>query len=214
MKHPLRLIIHVPLREKRDYRQTLVGFKPALCVTQIGRVMAYDLLPSFKPRKGQEHRLVLHLAEQLKQGWTLAVWDVERLWRELALVVEDVSINRRTLKAAIDEAWLLISKTDEDQIVDLKVIEKLPGGHFVAMVAFRKNVDFDAYPPRRRRRLIAYSRPSRPVCEDFWGVLLSFLMSKSDAERAWGAYQRWVRNNRPRPPRADAGHLPSRSPSE
>ena len=204
MKHPLRLLIHVPLREKRDFRQMLVGFKHALCVRQTGDVTSYDLLPTFKPRKGQEHRLVEHLAEQLKQGWTLAVWDTERLWRDLGQFVDRVRIDRPAMQAAVDEAWRLISNAGEDQIVDLKVFERLPNGHYIAMVAFREDFDYDSLPPRRRRRVIAYSRPRRPVCEDFWGVLHHFLMKKSDAERAWSAYQRWVRNNRPPPPRADA----------
>ncbi|HZF93860.1 MAG TPA: hypothetical protein VEZ20_03205 [Allosphingosinicella sp.] len=203
MKHPLRLLIHVPLREKRDFRQMLVGFKHALCVSEVGEVMSYDLLPSFKPRKGQEHRLISHLAEQLEQGWTLAVWDVERLLRELERIVADVGIDRPVVKAAVDEAWRAISAADEEQIVDLKAFEKLPNGHFIAMVAFREDFDYDSLPPRRRRRLIAYSRPSRPVCEDFWGVLHYFLMKRSDAARARSAYERWVKCNRPRPPRGD-----------
>jgi len=120
-------------------------------------------------------------------------------------VVDGVSIDRPTLKAAVDEAWRLISSADEEQIVDLKIFERLPNGHYLAMVAFREDVDFDSYPPRRRRRAIAFSsRRSRPVCEDFWGVLAPLIMKKSEAERAGSAYQRWVRNNRPRPPRADA----------
>ena len=204
MKHPLRLLIHVPWREKRDFRQMLVGFKHALCVSQVGEVTSYDLLPPFKPRKGQEYLIVGHLAEQLKQGWTLAVWDAERLWRDLEQVVDGISIDRPTLKSAVGEAWHLISDASEDQIIDMKVFERLPNGHYVAMVAFREDFDYDSLPPRRRRRMIAYSRPRRPVSEDFWGVLHHFLLKKSDAERAWNAYQRWVRNNRPRPPRADA----------
>jgi hypothetical protein len=203
VKHPLRLLIHVPLREKRDCRQELVGFKNALCVREIGEVMSYDLLPSFKPRKGQEHRLISHLAEQLKQGWTLAVWDVERLWRELERILAEVGSDRPVVKAAVDQAWRAVSTSDDEQIVDLKAFEKLPNGHYVAMVAFREDFDYDSLPPRRRRRMIAYSRPSRPACEDFWGVLHSFLMKKSDAARAWSTYQRWVKCNRPRPPRAD-----------
>lgn len=204
MRDPLRLIIHVPLREKRDFRRMLVGFQHALCVSQLGQVMSYDLLPPFKPRKGQEHRLVVYLAEQLKQGWTLVVWDVERLWRELQIVVEDAILNRPALRSAVEEGWRLLSTADEEQIVDLKVFERLPNGHYVAMVAFCEEVDLDRYPPRRRRLLMASSRQSRPVCEDFWGVLHPFLMKRSDAERAGSAYQRWVSNNRPRPPRADA----------
>ena len=94
MKHPLNLLIHVPLREKRDFKQMLVGFKHALCVRQVGKVLSYDLLPSFKPRKGQEHQLVGHVAEQLRQGWTLVAWDVDRLMLELQQVVEGVSIGR------------------------------------------------------------------------------------------------------------------------
>jgi hypothetical protein len=199
----LRLLIHVPLREKRDFRRTLVGFKHALCVSQAGAVTSYDLLPSFKPQKGQEHRLVLHLAEQVREGWTLAVWDVERVWRELQEVVDRVSAARPKLKAHVDGAWHLISNAEEE-IVDLKAFERLPMGHFLSMIAFREDIDFDAYPPRRRRRLLTISsRRERPVCEDFWCVLAPLLMAKSEAERAGGAYRRWVQDNRPRPPRAD-----------
>jgi hypothetical protein len=213
VKHPLRLLIHVPLREKRDFRRTLIGFKHALCVTEIGGSVSYDLLPSFKPRKGQEHRLVVHLAEQLKQGWTLLVWDVDRLMLELENLVAGVGIARPGVKTAVDEAWRIISTTDEEQIVDLKAFERLPNGHFVAMVAFAENLDPDIRPPGRRRRMIASSRPSQPVCEEFWGVLVPLIMKKSEAERAGGAYRRWVRNNRPRPPRADAAPFPPESPS-
>jgi hypothetical protein len=206
MKHPLRLLIHVPWREKRDFRQMLVGFKHALCVSQVGEVTSYDLLPSFKPRKGQEYLIVGHLAEQLKQGWTLAVWDVERLWRDLEQVVDGIRIDRPGLKSAVGEAWHLVLNANEEQIVDLKLFERLPNGHYLAMVAAREDYDFDSLPPRRRRRMLAVSsRRERPVCEDFWSVLVPLLMKKSDAELAGSAYQRWVRNNRPRPPRADAG---------
>jgi len=204
MKHPLRLLIHVPDRVKRDFRQTLVGFKNALCVSQIGDVTSYDLLPSFKPRKGQEHQLVANVAEQLNQGWTLLVWDVEKLWRDFEQIVNGVSPRRPAVKAAVDEAWHIISTADEEQIVDLKLFERFPNGHYVGLVAAREDFDYDAYPPRRRRRLMAYSTQSRPTCEDFWCVLVPLLMKKSDADRAGNAYQRWIRNNRPHPPRTDA----------
>ena len=203
MKHPLRLLIHVPLREKRDFKQTLVGFKPALCVRQVGKVTSYDLLPTFKPRKGQEHQLVGYLAEQLEQGWTLLAWDVDRLLREVEQLVAGVSTGRPRVKASVDEAWKLIAEANDEQIVDAKLFERLPNGHYVALVAARENFDYDSLPPRRRRRLIASSRPSRPACEDLWGVLLPLLMKKSDAERAGWTYQRWVRANRPKPPRED-----------
>jgi hypothetical protein len=204
MKHPLRLLIHVPLREKRDFKQALVGFKHALCVRQVGMVMSYDLLPSFRPRKGQEHQLVGHLAEQLRQGWTLVAWDVDRLMLELQQVVEGARLGRPRVKAAVDEAWDLISGAGDERIVDAKLFERLPNGHYVALVAARENFDYDSLPPRRRRRAIAWSRPSRPASEDLWGVLLPLLMKRSDAERAGKAYQVWVRSNRPRPPRTDA----------
>lgn len=98
----LRLLINAPLREKRDYRQVLVGFKNALCVRQIGKVISYDLLPTFKPRKGQEY-LVILLAEQLQQGWTLAMWDVDRLKLELSQIINDSSSNSAKLKSDVDE---------------------------------------------------------------------------------------------------------------
>lgn len=169
----------------------------------IGAVTSYDLLPSIKPRKGQEYLIIGHLAEQLKQGWTLAVWDVERLWRDLEQVVDGVSIDRPGLKFAVDESWHMIPTADEEQILDLKVLEKLPNGHYVGLVAARDDFDYDSLPPRRRRRLMAATTITRPASEDFWGVIHSLLMKKSEAERAWSAYQRWVRNNRSRPPRAD-----------
>jgi hypothetical protein len=205
MNDPLRLLIHVPLREKRDFRRVLVGFNHALCVSQIGEVTTYDLLPSFKSRKGQEYRLVRYLAEQIEQGWTLAVWDVERLWRELEHVVDEIRIDHPKLQPDVDEAWRRVSSAGEEQIIDLKVFEKLPNGHHVATVATRDDIDFDAYPPRRRRRMMAWTRRrSRPASEDFWGVLHTLILKKSEAESAWSTYQRWVRNNRPRPPRPDA----------
>ena len=147
--------------------------------------------------------MILYLAVHLNQGWTLALWDVERLQRELGQIVNDIGIISPKHRATVDEAWQKILTFDEDEMVDLKVFEKLPNGHYVAAVAEREEFDFDALPPRRRRRAIANSRPSRPVSEDFWGVLHPLLMKKSEAELAWGAYQRWVRNNRPSPPRAD-----------
>ena len=202
-RHPLRLIIHVPLREKRDFRLSLVGLKNALCISQVGEVTTYDLLPTLKPRKGQEYRLVLCLAEQLQQGWTLAVWDVESLLRDLAGVLSSVSIGRPSMKAAVDEAWRLILDADVDRIVDLRLFEKLPNGHYVALVAAGENFDYDTMPPRLRRRAMAQDRPIRPVCEDFWGVLAPLVLKRPDAERAWSSYRRWVKNNRPRPPRAD-----------
>lgn len=203
MKHPLRLLIHVPLREKRDFRQMLVGLKGALCVTLNGSISTYDLLAVFKPRKGQEHRIIEQLAEQLQQGWTLAVWDVDRLLRDLEQIVEGVRIDRPKLTPLVDAAWNLISSADDEQIVDLQSFQKLPNGHYVAIIAAREDFDFDDYPPRRRRRLLAYRPKSRPVSEDFWGVLHRLIMTKSEAGRAWSAYQRWVKNNRPRPPRPD-----------
>lgn len=203
MKDPMGLMIVVPLRQKRDFKHMLVGLKNSLCISQIGEVTSYDLLPTLKPRKGQEHNVVLHLAEQLIQGWTLGLWDVERLKRDLSQIVNDVSIRAPKLRPAVDEAWQIVSTADEGQIIDLKVFERLPNGHYVAVVAEREEFDFDSLPPRRRRRAIANSRPSRPVSEDFWGVLHPLLMKKSDAERAWETYQRWVKNKRPCPPRAD-----------
>jgi hypothetical protein len=65
-------------------------------VSEIGGVMSYDLLPPFKPPKGQEHRLVGHLAEQLKRGWTVAVWDVDTLGLELGHIVADVEAIARS----------------------------------------------------------------------------------------------------------------------
>lgn len=203
MNDPLRLMILVPLRQRREFKQMLAGLKNSLCVSQIGEATSYDLHPTFKLRKGHEHSLILHLAEQLKQGWTLALWDVERHQRELGQIVNDISTISPKHRAAVEEAWQIILTSDQNQIVDLKVFEKLPNGHYVAAVAEREDFDFDSLPPRRRRRAIANSRASRPVSEDFWGVLHPLLMKKSEAKLAWGAYQRWVRNNRPSPPRAD-----------
>ena len=204
MKAPLRLLIQVPLREKREFRQMLLGYKNALCVRQIGEVMSFDLLPSFKPRKGQEHQLVTHLAEQLKQGWVLAVYDVERLKLELDQIVNGVSIKSAKLKSAVDEAWHVISTANDEQIIDIRLFEKLQKDHFVAMVASVENFDYDRVTPRFLRWANATSRPSGPICEDYWGVINQYLLEESEAKRALSAYKRWVSNNRPRPPREDA----------
>ncbi len=203
MKHPLRLLIHVPLREKRDFRQTLVGLKHALCVSVDGAICTYDLLASLKPRKGQEHQILLKLAEQLKQDWAVCVWDVDRLLLELEQIVEGVRIDRPALRGPVEEAWDVISQADGEQLVDLRSFEKFPNGHYVEVVAAREDFDYDALPPRRRRRLLAYRPKARPVSEDFWGVLHSLMMSKSEAAHAWATYGRWVASNRPRPPRVD-----------
>lgn len=203
VKHPLRLLIHVPHREKRDFRQTLVGLKNGLCVSLNGAISTYDLLPPFKPRKGQEHRIIEVLADQMEQGWTIAVWDLDRLMTELGQIVEGVRADRPKIIPGLEAAWATVSSADEEQIIDLKSFEKFPGGHYVAMIAARQEIDFDDYPPRRRRRLMACVPKSRPVSEDFWGVLHRVIMTKLEADQAWGAYQRWVRSNRPRPPRPD-----------
>ncbi len=202
VKHPLRLLIHVPLREKRDFRQTLVGLKNGLCVTCDGRTSTYDLLPAFKPRKGQEYRLLEHLADQLNQGWTLAVWDIDRLLADLEQIANGARIDRPKSAPLLDAAWKVISSADEEQIVDMKSFERFPDGHYVAMIAFCEDTDLDDYPLWRRRRLMA-DRPKRPVSEEFWGVLHRLIMTKSEAELAGSSYQRWVRNNRPRPPCGD-----------
>lgn len=198
-----RLIIHAPIREKRDYRQVLVGFKNALCVRQIGKVTSYDLLPTFKPRKGQEHRLVVHLAEQLKQGWTLVIWDVDRLKLELGRIVSDGSINSAKLKSDVGEAWKVISNADDEQFIDLMVFEDMPNGQFVGMVACKENFDYDRVTPSFLRRARAHSTPSPPATEQYWAALRHFLLKKSDAERAASAYRSWVDNNRPNPPLED-----------
>lgn len=203
MKHPLLLVIHAPLREKRDFRQTLVGLKHALCVSVDGTICTYDLLPSLKPRKGQEHQILPTLAAQLKQGWTICVWDADRFLLELKQIVDGVRIDRPALRAPVDEAWKAISDADDEQLIDMRTFEKLPNGHYVAVIAARENFDYDAQPPRSRRRLLAYRPKARPVSEDFWGVLHSLIMSKSEAAHAWATYGRWVATNRPRPPRLD-----------
>lgn len=203
MRHPLRLIIHAPLREKRDFRQTLVGMKHALCVSVDGAICTYDLLPSLKPRKGQEHQILPRLADQLKQGWALCVWDVDRLLLELEQIVDGIRVDRPALLTSVEEAWSVIKRADDEQLVDLRAFEKIPNGHYVQVVAAREDYDFDALPPRRRRRLLAYRPKARPVSEDFWGVLHSLIMSKSEAAHAWATYGRWVTSNRPRPPRLD-----------
>ena len=204
MKDPLRLLIHVPLREKREFRQILVGYKNALCVRQIGEVMSFDLLPTFKPRKGQEHQLVTHLAEQLKQKWVVAVYDVERLRLELNQIVNGVSIKSAKLKSAVDEAWHVISTANDEQIIDIRLFEKLQKDHFVAMVASEENFDYDRVTPQFLRWANATSRPSGPICESYWGVIKQYLLEESEAKRASSAYKRWVSNSRPRPPREDA----------
>lgn len=203
MRNPLHILIHVPLREKRDFRRMLVGLKHALCITQSGATFAYDLLPSFKPRKGQEHRFLEHLAEQISQDWTIVVWDVDRLLGELEQIVNQVRIERPKLAPALDQAWSVISGAVDEQIIDLRSFEKLPNGHYVDVVAAREEIDFDDYPPWRRRRLMAYVPKARPVSEDFWGVLHRVILPKTEAVQAWSSYQRWVRSNRPRPPRPD-----------
>lgn len=203
MKHPLRLLIHVPLREKRDFRQMLVGLKGALCVSLNGTITTYDLLPTLKPRKGQEHHIIEKLAEQLNQGWTLAVWDVDRLLRDLEQIVESVRSARPRLISTVEAAWNIISSADEEHIVDLKAFVKFPNGHLLAAVESCEHIDLDVYTPRLRKRLKAAMIPKRPVAEDFWGVLHALIMTKTEADLTWGAYRRWVKSNRPRPPRTD-----------
>ncbi len=206
MKHPLRLIIHAPQREKRDFRQTLIGLRHALCVSLDGAICTFDLLTAVRPRKGQEHQILLKIAEQLNQGWAICVWEADRFLYELKEIADAVGTERRTLKPAVDEAWRTISQADEEQVVDLQVFRKFPGGHYLSMVAAADNIDPDALSPRMRRWLRA-ERPLRPFAEDLWGVLCPLIMSKSEAELAGAAYVRWVKANRPRPPRDDFGNL-------
>lgn len=201
MKHPLRLIIHVPLREERDFRTVLVGLKHALCVSIDGRVCTYDLLPSFKPRKGQEHLILEDLALQLDRGWAIAVWNVDMLLSGLEEIMKLVAAKPGVaLKAKA--AWATINAADEEQLLDLRSFAKFPNGHYLSIVAARESFRYDRYPASIRRKLLS-RRPSRPRSEDLWGVLHPLIMTKSEATRAWDAYRRWVANNRPAPPRHD-----------
>lgn len=202
MKQPMRLIVHVPLREKRDFRMGLVGLKHALCVTINGKVCTFDLLPALRPRKGQEHQIVELLAQQLHEGWTLMVWDQEKLLRELG----DIVANRlsRHPKSAKDlgPAWERVHNASDDEFVDIKSFENFPDGHYLSLVASRENFDPSRYPPRLRRRLLN-GRSKRPASEDFWCVLAPILLAKSEAKLSGESYQRWLRANRPRPPKHD-----------
>lgn len=201
MKQPIRLIIHVPHREKHDYRRTLVGLKDALCVSVDGAICTYDLLPPTKPRKGHEHQIVQHLAKQLTQGWTLMMWDQERLMRDLQGLVDSRRSQQPALAKEVEKAWAIILSASDEQFVDLKSFEKFPDGHYLALVASAESLVPEDFPNPYRRLL--KEKPKRPVSEDFWGVLHPALLAKSESISAIESYRRWVKANRPRPPSHD-----------
>jgi hypothetical protein len=96
----LRLLIHVPLREKRDFRQMLVGFKHALCVIQIGSAPEVDVLL-------YQYSKLAALAEQL--GFYATTYEC---WRsEPVPKVEDgkaMLLETRFLPSMLEEKTLLL----------------------------------------------------------------------------------------------------------
>lgn len=203
MKQPIRIIIHVPLREERDYRKTLVGLKHALCVSVDGAISTYDLLPSFRPRKGQEHLLVEHLAAQLVQGWTIMVWDKDTFLRDCGQIVARRLAHHPRNVAQTEFAWDRMQSSDSE-LMELGAFEKFPNGHFIALVAAKENFDESRHPDlaRRARRMVG-ERLRRPASEEFWGVLCPLLLAKFEATKAMESYSRWVKANRPQPPQHD-----------
>lgn len=198
----IRLIIHVPHREKRNYRLTLVGLKDALCVTFDGIIWTYDLLPPLKPRKGQEHRVVQQLADQLKQGWTLMVWDSDCFLHDLRTLVEEKQAVGSKAATNYDRAWATIALASDQDIVDLKSFRKFPHGHYLELLAFTDKLQPEDFQPRFRKYL--KEAPKRPLSEDLWLALQQDILPPRDSLRAVQSYQRWLKNNRPSPPKHDS----------
>lgn len=200
MKQPLRLVIHVPLREERDYRQTLVGMKHALRVDLDKSLCTYDLLPQVRPRKGQEHQILEYLADQLGQGLTLMVWDTDLLLQDLEEIFRQTSTRNPKIVKAVQAAWNSISAADDEQLIDLRSFIKFPGGHYLDLVVSRETARVS---PKTLRVMRRSRQPNLPRSEEIWGVLHPLILSNTQAAEAWKAFLNWRNRNRPRMPQQD-----------
>lgn len=204
MRHPLRLIINVPLRTNVEHRTRLIGLQPALVIDQTKPFLGYQLLSSVKPRIDGLHAMIITIADQLKSGNSILIWDVDRVMSELA-AIRLASISRRPqLKSSVDAAWECITNADDEDLIDIRGFSRLPGGHYVSILGARgflserESIDtLKTAPARRLARRQMNSHP--PKSEQFWGILYRFLLDRKESEQAWVFFKKWVQAGRPDP---------------
>lgn len=206
MRYPLRMVIHVAQRKTIDFRPTLVALQCSRTVDQALSFFGYDLSAPLRPAKTRRHALVTQIAGQIRAGYSIAVWDMDRFMSDLSAIVAATMVARPRLSNALDADWKVISNADDETLIDLRSFSRLPRGHYLALVAAR---DREISLPFRLRR-VRVPTPERPRAEELWAILLSIIFEAREADAAMSAYKGWVRAGRPKPPGVDA-YLPTRT---
>lgn len=204
MRHPLRLVIQVPLRTNVEHRMRLIGWQPALVIDQTKPFLGYRLLPSVKPRADAMHLLCVNIADHISAGYSVLVWDVDRVMSDLATTRSASVARRPRLAASINDAWERLTNADDEDLIDIRGFSRLPGGHYVQIIGARGFLSelesantLLSGAARRWARRTANRQP--PKSEQFWGVLHRFLLDRKESEQAWTFFQNWVRAGRPDP---------------
>jgi len=172
-------------------------------VDQTKPSLGYQLLPSVKPRAGGMHAILLELARQIGEGYGILIWDVDRILTELAEIRLATIAQKPRLASQIEQAWMCIADADDEQIIDLRSFSRLPGGHFIDLVGIRERYSDDQLLARagNPRRLAPYRRALKgdPRSEEFWGVLVRYLLDGREAQQAGKFFQAWKKAGRPDP---------------
>lgn len=200
MKFPLRMIIHAPQRKEVDFRPVLVELRCALTVDQALPFFGYDLSSPVRPTKLNRHKMVSEIANQIRAGYSIAVWDTDRLLSDLSAITVSTLESRPRLADALEADWTTISDADEETLIDLRGFSRLPNGHFLKMVSV---LDWNVKPPRGMRKYPTY-RAQRPRSEEYWTVLLPIIFERREVEAGMSAYNGWVSAGRPKPPKIEA----------
>jgi len=174
-----------------------------LVVDQTKPFLGYQLLPSVKPRRDALHSILVNIAKQIDDGYSVMVWDVDRLLTELTAIRITTTDKKPRLASEIELAWKRIANADDEELIDLRGFSRLPEGHFVDLVAIREKFTDDQLLARLRgvRNLSPYRRALKgdPRSEEFWGVLIRYLLDRREAEQGWKFFQAWKRAGRPDP---------------